>query len=851
MNNIYANFKISCRKLAVRGILVLAATLLLASTGLGQPHHAPKIVTGVNLTVEIEFNPDVVSEIIAGDPYPYTERIIRQNPGRAVQGTHMFGDDALSAPDADDGFDYNLAPHLHNGRYPSGHLGDVVTFVVTLDNSAFFHEGSGTFTPTDPEDNFPTLAATDGPATFEFAADGKSVKITHTVGKYDGVEGETEFNPPSGEAYYPIPILDFEIQLKTKPTLAGNVSTATDLTLTHEHLGSADGGQIRYLAIYPSLPGNSSRPTDLKAVKSVAGDSDLVSQSNPDGRTYYYTSTLSDDTGDASDRNVKLSVKKKGGFFIFFNGEAEIPYVEDNLVDKGGTEQLVSLEEGIHEITAVRYTAWGVAGVPPTKFNGNSLPTEPIFVVVDSTSPTIESTGTLAITDNNTFNPTFELDFNHNQTFEETLQVLFSGSPSPVDPCNFLSATDTSTGLLFVGSGDPSPQTFSLNGFPGDYTGCKPVLVDYAGNESTEVVTLGDFTIVDLPSGLQSLDTEALLGATWLTWAYPDFESGSTLPFFEYQIKLDAATDWPDAYTVFGDTSESSFAEVVGYTFPATTLNATIYGLAHADYQIRIRAADDRGAGKASMISVSPTGAPQAPTGLTAKTTTLSATAGKVNVVLAWTALTGIDQGDSAITGYKYERKADDETVFTVLDITGSDDTTATHTVEDLEADKSYSFRIFAVNGSGDGKKSEVAISVAGGVPQAPQDLTAALVLPADPLPTDRLITGNDPATTGDVVLSWTPIPVGDNGGSAVTAYWYQFDKSGLPYDENRSANNIASELTSRDAHDRAVDQNGPDCLLPGLGRKRGGTRCPLGVGSSGAYGQTSWRLEPPDIRAQ
>ena len=160
-------------------------------------------------------------------------------------------------------------------------------------------------------------------------------------------------------------------------------------------------------------------------------------------------------------------------------------------------------------------------------------------------------------------------------------------------------------------------------------------------------------------------------------------------------------------------------------------------------YTFRVRARNILGVGTQSAASsVAPIGPPGPPTGLTGA-------AGNKHINLAWTG--PVSNGGSTITSYEYSING------TWTAIAGSSSTTTTHTVTSLANGTSYTFRVRAVNGEGNGgaSGSVTAIPVEEG-PGAPGNVAVAA-------------TGN-----GQVSLTWTT-PT-DTGGAAITYYEYSTD---------------------------------------------------------------------------
>ncbi len=191
----------------------------------------------------------------------------------------------------------------------------------------------------------------------------------------------------------------------------------------------------------------------------------------------------------------------------------------------------------------------------------------------------------------------------------------------------------------------------------------------------------------------------------------------------------DAARDgWSLSYrkkgeTVWSDSIDIADAAATGYTL--TGLDAS------TEYEIRLLSTRTDPTCPPDSLPATVTGTttaapvPAAPAGL-------SATAGDTQAVLLWT-------GPSApITSYKlaYAKTADrGSAAFAAM--TGSSGTTTTHTVTGLENNAEYSFRIRAVNASGDGA--------------ATGWVTATPTPPAAPV-----LTAAVPKANGIVGLAWT-----------------------------------------------------------------------------------------------
>ncbi len=138
--------------------------------------------------------------------------------------------------------------------------------------------------------------------------------------------------------------------------------------------------------------------------------------------------------------------------------------------------------------------------------------------------------------------------------------------------------------------------------------------------------------------------------------------------------------------------------------------------------------------------------APQAPTGLTATTTSSS------QINLSWTA--PANNGGSAITGYKIARSTDAGTTWSTL-VANTASSSATYSNTGLAASTSYTYRVSAINAIGTSPVSNTASATTlsgttSTVPQAPTGLAATTV------------------SSSQINLSWV---APSNGGSVITGY--------------------------------------------------------------------------------
>ncbi len=225
------------------------------------------------------------------------------------------------------------------------------------------------------------------------------------------------------------------------------------------------------------------------------------------------------------------------------------------------------------------------------------------------------------------------------------------------------------------------------------------------------------------PTGLQAAPAN---GRVTLTWDDPG--KGVYIEFYRY------TTDGGETWTEIPHSESTVQGQLTRYTVPGLTNGQA--------YTFGIQAENDSGTSPPSAAATATPrgGAPGKPTGL-------SAAPGNAEVTLTWD-----DPHDTSITRYQVKQGGANW-----ADITGSDASTTSHTIESLTNGTAYTFRIRAVNdhdgdSTDDPGPASDAVTVTPGVPAAPASLVAA-------------------AGDAQVTLTWT-VPASDNG-SAVTGYEY------------------------------------------------------------------------------
>ena len=133
------------------------------------------------------------------------------------------------------------------------------------------------------------------------------------------------------------------------------------------------------------------------------------------------------------------------------------------------------------------------------------------------------------------------------------------------------------------------------------------------------------------------------------------------------------------------------------------TIKHTVTGLTNGtEYTFKVRAWNKNEAGHESdAVTVTPTEPPGKPSGLTAAS-------GEQSVTLTWTAL-----GNPTVTGWQYEQTSGSQRRVW-RDMKASSAATTSHTVINLINGVAYTFRIRAVNTSGDGAASDPATAIVG-----------------------------------------------------------------------------------------------------------------------------------------
>ena len=171
----------------------------------------------------------------------------------------------------------------------------------------------------------------------------------------------------------------------------------------------------------------------------------------------------------------------------------------------------------------------------------------------------------------------------------------------------------------------------------------------------------------------------------------------------------------------------------------ATTVTTVFYNLTNGtSYTFKVFATNAIGNSpqSGSSNSVTPIGAPSAPTGV-------SATAGNTNVTVTWT---GATSNGSTISGYRIESSQDQSTWTAVTALSGD----TSKSVSGLTNGTPYYFRIYTTSNAGDSVASSTVNATPYTNPSVPRDISAI-------------------ASNARVDLSWNvPATI---GGSAISSY--------------------------------------------------------------------------------
>ena len=304
-----------------------------------------------------------------------------------------------------------------------------------------------------------------------------------------------------------------------------------------------------------------------------------------------------------------------------------------------------------------------------------------LYITRDQVAPTVSSfdvTGTsLTLTFNEDLGPAASLA---NSAF--TVKKTTSGG---VETTVTLSGTPTISGktvVLTMGAAPGVTDTIAVT-YTKPTTGTANKLVDKFSNEAT---TFTKSNAAGAPTNLT-----ATVGSTTsidLSWTAPADNGGSAITGYKIEVSSDSGTTWTVLVATTGSTDTT-------YEHSGLTIGDTRH--------YRVSAINSVGTGTVSNTdSATPATAPGAPTGLRATAISYSA------INLSWTA--PANNGGSAITGYKIERRTFGNDWTTPVPTTGS--TATTYSSTRLSNRTNYFHRVSAINTVGTGAVSNTAEAI-------------------------------------------------------------------------------------------------------------------------------------------
>ena len=256
-------------------------------------------------------------------------------------------------------------------------------------------------------------------------------------------------------------------------------------------------------------------------------------------------------------------------------------------------------------------------------------------------------------------------------------------------------------------------------------------LSPYSGEQSGWITAPATDTVVAVPATLAG--GYVPVGTPPAAPAAPTATAGNASATVTWTAPADNGNPIT-GYKVYS--SADNFAAAVA---SPTASPATVSGLTNGTgYTFKVSAVNGTGEGppSAPSNSVTPATVPAAPTIGTA-------TAGNASATVNWTAPT--DTGGSPITGYKVYSSADNFAAAV------ASPTASPATVSGLTNGTGYTFKVSAVNGTGEGP------------PSAPSNSVTPATVPAAPT------IGTATAGNASATVNWTA-PT-DTGGSAITGY--------------------------------------------------------------------------------
>ena len=326
----------------------------------------------------------------------------------------------------------------------------------------------------------------------------------------------------------------------------------------------------------------------------------------------------------------------------------------------------------------------------------------------------------------------FALPSELNIEVDEPLDFTAAGS-LPADAVTVTASGDSVSGDVLLYSDSPRGVSFVPHQRPfrqGEtivvtYTDPTPgddatgVIQDLAGNDAASftsgedgVPAVEDHSSLApiVPGKVRNLAAAPVSGTSVaLAWDAPADNGGRPVASYRIDVSTDGGITFTEAVATHNEMQGDAILRRYVHTVPE---GATRH------YRVAARNSVGLGAWSDTAGATAVTGAPDAPTGLTATAEDAGRADGETEIALAWTR--PADQGDSNVTGYRVEWSADGRTDWTELeDDTG---TTATAFIDGmLGSEVTRHYRVSAINTQGTGPPSVSAhattADVAGPVP--------------------------------------------------------------------------------------------------------------------------------------
>ena len=544
-------------------------------------------------------------------------------------------------------------------------------------------------------------------------------------------------------------------------------------------LGAAASTDTDYQGVDPADVSLTNTDDDEVGVK-VSATGVTVSE----GSTATYTVRLESEP--TADVTITVAAETGGDANLTVSGGATLTFTAQNW----STEQTVTLAAGEDDDTAPGVAVFThSAASTDTSYNGIAIAS---VTVTEADNDTPDAPANLAATQTEAVAVTLSWDALGDASIEKIQyrQSTDGGTSWDVDWTDVAGSGATTTSHQVTGLTAGTAYTFEVRA------------VNVAGGSAAASASLTTANVPDAPSSLVAAHTGE--GVVTLSWDDPD---DASIEKYQYRRSTDGGTSWDVDWTdIAGSGATTTSHQVTGLTagiahtfevravnvagvgaaalakpaaptslkaypgaekitlfwddpddasitgwqlsvdgsefatfIPAdvlTVLFHTVWKLTNGTlYTIAVRAVSASGNGASSTVTATPLARPSAPTGL-------KATAGDGEVSLSWD-----DPDNNSITSYMVS--SDGGSSYDT--VSGSTDSTTSHTVTDLTNGTLYTFAVLPVNASGTGYSSTVTATPLA-KPSAPTGLKAT-------------------AGDGEVSLSWD-----DPGNNSITSYMVSSD---------------------------------------------------------------------------